>query len=140
MLKGAAMRKGPSDKRERFWRDLVERQPKSGLSITKFCAQAGVSQNSFYVWKRRLQAIVQTSGPGVRRRRQRHGKAVAKSLSLVPVRLIPDLGLPSAAAPAIEVAWPTGLVLRIPASCDSKTLSEVFGLVASTMNGARPAC
>jgi hypothetical protein len=134
------MRKGPSDERERFWRDLLERQPRSGLNITRFCAQAGVSQNSFYVWKRRLQALAQASRPAMRRRPRRRGKAVANSSSLVPVRLIPDLGLPSPAAQAIEVAWPSGLTLRIPANCDSKTLREVFGLVASTMNGASPSC
>lgn len=37
-----------SHERERYWRDLVERQPTSGLNIARFCKDAGVSQNSFY--------------------------------------------------------------------------------------------
>jgi hypothetical protein len=40
-----------SDERKRFWGDLIERQRTSGLNIARFCAEAGVSQNSFYVWK-----------------------------------------------------------------------------------------
>jgi hypothetical protein len=45
-----------SDERKRYWRDLIERQPTSGLNIARFCAEAGVSQNAFYVWKKRLLA------------------------------------------------------------------------------------
>ena len=43
-----------SDERKRYWRDLVERQRTSGLNIARFCEEAGVSQNAFYVWKKRL--------------------------------------------------------------------------------------
>jgi transposase-like protein len=67
------MRKEASDERRRFWRDLIERQPTSGLNITQFCAQAGVSQNSFYVWKRRLQRAAVSGGILVNREPwQRH--------------------------------------------------------------------
>jgi hypothetical protein len=31
-----------SDARKRFWRDLVERQTASGLTIAKFCVEAGL--------------------------------------------------------------------------------------------------
>jgi hypothetical protein len=51
---GGAMLRKVSDERKQFWRDLIERQPRSGLSIVRFCADAGVSQNTFYVWKKRL--------------------------------------------------------------------------------------
>lgn len=123
------MPKVASDERRRFWLGLVERQPRSGLNITQFCAQAGVSQNSFHVWKRRLRAMVQESRPAPRRRGQR--KALAKSPSLVPVRLIPDLDLRPSIPQVIEVAWPDGVVLRIPPGCDSQTLRAVFGLLRS---------
>ena len=45
-----------SGEREQFWRDLIGRQPSSGLSIASFCDQAGVSANSFFVWKSRLRS------------------------------------------------------------------------------------
>jgi len=95
------MRKGVSEERRRYWRELIERQRTSGLSITRFCAQAGVSQNSFYVWKQRLQAMAEEQRFGLRDSRER--KSRAKSPTLVPVQLIPDVPSPATRQP-IEVA------------------------------------
>ena len=36
------------------WRGLLQRQGSSGLSIAAFCRREGVSQPSFYAWRRRL--------------------------------------------------------------------------------------
>jgi hypothetical protein len=132
------MMKGANQERKQYWRDLIERQPTSGLSITRFCAQAGVSENSFYVWKRRLRAMAVKKRPGPRAFRAR--KAKAKSSALVPVRLIPDLDLASSPAQPIEVVWPGGLVLRIPTPCDAPTLREVFHLLAATSSSQSPPC
>jgi hypothetical protein len=126
-----------SDERKRFWRDLVERQPTSGLNIARFCADAGVSQNAFYVWKKRLLTTAQQVA-AMPRRKHRRKKAVAKSL--VPVRVIPDVSHPPPTAKAIEIAWPNGIVLRVATAGDSETLREVFGLLASAMNGEMPSC
>jgi hypothetical protein len=41
---------------ERTWRERLQRQSTSGLSISAFCASEGVSCTSFQVWKRRLTA------------------------------------------------------------------------------------
>ena len=71
-------------------------------------------------------------------RKHRRKKAAAKTL--VPVRVIPDVGHQSPTAKAIEIAWPHGIVLRIPAGCDSKTLCEVFGLITSAMKGEIVSC
>jgi len=127
-----------SDERKRFWRDLVERQRTSGLNIARFCADAGVSQNSFYGWKKRLLATAPGRQVTTPRRKHRRKKAVAKSL--VPVRVIPDLSHQSRTSQAIEIAWPNGIALRIPAGCDSTTLREVFGLLSSAMNDEIVSC
>jgi hypothetical protein len=39
---------------ERTWRQRLQRQSSSGLSIPAFCAREGVSSASFRAWKRRL--------------------------------------------------------------------------------------
>lgn len=39
---------------ERAWRQRLQRQASSGLSIPAFCAREGVSCASFHTWKRRL--------------------------------------------------------------------------------------
>jgi hypothetical protein len=36
------------------WRQRLERQPASGLSIVAFCQQEGVSEATFHAWKRKL--------------------------------------------------------------------------------------
>ena len=126
------------DERKRFWCDLIERQRTSGLNIARFCAEAGVSQNSFYVWKKRLQTTAQQGRTAMPPCKHRRKKAAAKSL--VPVRVIPDVAHQPPTAKAIEIAWPNGTALCIPAGCDSKTLREVFGLLLSAMNGEIASC
>ena len=41
---------------ERAWRQRLQRQSHSGLSIAAFCARERVSTASFHAWKRRLAA------------------------------------------------------------------------------------
>jgi len=127
-----------SDERKRYWRDLIDRQPTSGLNIARFCADAGVSQNAFYVWKKRLRTTAPARQVTTVRRKHRPKKAVAKSL--VPVRVIPDVSHRLPAAQAIEIAWPNGVALRVPADCDSKTLRDVFGLLVSAMKDETGSC
>ena len=38
------------------WRELVERQRSSGLSVAAFCARHGIAVPSLYAWRRRLAA------------------------------------------------------------------------------------
>ena len=132
------MPKKVSDERKRFWRDLIERQPTSGLNIARFCADAGVSQNAFYVWKKRL--LTTAPERQATRSRRKHRRKQAEAKSLVPVRVIPDVAHQPPTANAMEIAWPNGVALRIPAGCDSKTLREVFGLLSSAMNDETASC
>ena len=36
------------------WRGILDEHARSGLSIAQFCRERGVSQPSFYQWRRRL--------------------------------------------------------------------------------------
>lgn len=40
----------------RKWRELVERQRSSGLSVAAFCARHGIGVGSLYAWRKRLAA------------------------------------------------------------------------------------
>ena len=40
--------------REQVWRELIEWQPWSGLTVGECCEEAGVSEASFYRWKKLL--------------------------------------------------------------------------------------
>ncbi|MEK6233953.1 MAG: hypothetical protein N2C14_04510 [Planctomycetales bacterium] len=40
--------------KERFWRRIVRRQPKSGLGVRAFCKKQEVTEASFYAWRREI--------------------------------------------------------------------------------------
>ena len=89
------MARQANEDRKQFWRNLIERQLASGLSIARFCEQAGVSANSFFVWKRRLRPKNGQAQRGTRTSRRRavtrarsNGPAAAAT-PLVPVRSSP---------------------------------------------------
>lgn len=143
------MAKRTSGERERFWRDLIGRQPGSGLSITAFCDQAGVSANSFFVWKRRLRSHVRDSKrrPASRRRLNRSASSPRpsghspKASPLVPVRLVTDpVHRKALNAGAIEVEWPDGVVLRVPAGCDPNAVHDLMKALAPLLVGDGASC
>ena len=45
---------GKSNEKEEFWRLVIEEQGASGLSVRAFCEREGVSEPSFYAWRKRL--------------------------------------------------------------------------------------
>ena len=57
--------------RERDWRERIAAQERSGMSIKRFCEEQRVTEQSFYVWRKRLRkqqpmrfALVETGGAG----------------------------------------------------------------------------
>ena len=40
------------------WAELIELQPGSGLNVSQFCKQAGVSYQSFQNWRKKLETQV----------------------------------------------------------------------------------
>jgi hypothetical protein len=93
-------------KPEPFWLDLITRWKTSGQSVAAFCAARGVSQASFYAWRKRLNS---------------RGKAPIASAppppSFAAVRVVP--GLP------VEVVLPTGVVIRVPAGSDPAAVARL---------------
>jgi transposase-like protein len=78
-----------------LWVDRLARFPGSGLSVAAFCATEGVSPNSFFYWKRQLATST---------------RALDAEPCFLPVRVTP--------ATAVEVALPSGAVVRISSGCD----------------------
>jgi transposase-like protein len=142
------MAKRTSVEREQFWRELIGRHPGSGLSIARFCKQTGVSANSFFVWKRRLRsqtgAFQRRSASRRRLNRARSSRPSRHSPSaspLVPVRLMADpVHRHAPHALAIEVEWPNGVVLRVPAECDGRVVRDVVKALAPLLVGDRASC
>ncbi len=67
--------------RER-WAGIVEEQRRCGLGVRAFCRRQGVSEHSFYTWRRRLHGARQaTPRPGTR-------STAAKEPGFLPVRVV----------------------------------------------------
>jgi len=92
--------------KERFWRRVVERWRRAGISIRAFCRRESLSEPSFYAWRREL------------RRRDHEKTSVRSRPAFVPVRV-------AASAPFLELVLAAGRVLRVPPGFDGPTLREV---------------
>lgn len=111
------------------WRQRVQRQRESGLSIVEFCRGEHVSQHGFHAWKRRLRQATSarhgsdTIPAGRRSRKRPTSRRPSKRrppTRAQPARSIDAAGflqLPVTAvrpSPWIELALPDGTVVRLP--------------------------
>jgi hypothetical protein len=110
------MAKTMSADRQRYWREVIERQQASGQSIVGFCSKEGLVPASFHAWKRRLRR----PQCGTRRRSTKQ--------SLVPVQIVSG---PTDDAGRLEVQWPGGIVLRVQ-GCDPQTIGAVVAVLSTT--------
>ena len=95
---------------EARWRDLVGRQPASGLSVRAFCVRERVTEPAYYAWRREL--------------RRRDGQW-AKDAAADPPAFVPVV-IATAGAGQITMELRGGRVLRLPATL---ALGDVAALV-----------
>jgi hypothetical protein len=94
-----------TEEREEYWRDRVAAHERSGLSVKQFCEQQKLTEQTFYVWRKRLR-----NQPPMR-------------FALV------ETGIVRPQAPAetgLELVLTTGERLRIGASVDPASLRKVL--------------
>ena len=99
-----------TDQRQ-FWQMAMEAWQASGLSVRQFCKQEGLSEPSFYVWRKRLAASVNDQSD--------------PSPDCPPSPFI-QVSLPEGSAWGMEFVLSSGHTLRIPAGVDRQTLTAVF--------------
>lgn len=87
--------------RNEYWREQIAEQERSGLSVHRFCEERGMSEPTFYVWRKRLR-----------------NQAPVK-FALVETRQV-------AAEAGLELVLATGERLRITAGVDATTLRTVL--------------
>lgn len=95
--------------RGEFWRELIERQARSGLSVAAFCEQWRVSTASFYAWRKRL-------------REERQATPM-----FVPVQV--ESGLLS--NPVVEIARTDGTVVRVFAGAQRQIIEDVLAALGA---------
>jgi transposase-like protein len=90
---------------ESRWREVLERQRASGLSVAAFCRRHGLSAASLYAWRRRLS--VAAPGP-----------------AFVEAKLT-DVPAPAEAAGVVEVWLRGGRRVRVGSGFDPQLLKEL---------------
>ena len=87
------------------WRERIEAQERSGVSVKQFCEERGLTEQSFYSWRKRLH-----SRPPIR-------------FALVETGCSPRAGATEA---TLELVLTTGERLRIGADVDPAALRKVL--------------
>ncbi len=87
----------------RRWVERLERFAAGNHTVAAFCTAEGVSPSNFYLWRRRL---AQPAPPP----------------AVVPIRVAPP---PTPATP-IEVALPSGTVVRFPADARPELIVSIL--------------
>jgi len=116
-----------SVEKEAYWRGHVERQSGSGVSIRKYCRENGVSEPSFYLWRRELRK--RDLERGVDERREHEGSSEVVPPGLVAVDVVAsDLASTDRTA-MLEIDVASGVVIRLREDASADTLERVLGVV-----------
>jgi hypothetical protein len=101
------------ESKERFWRTRVRQWRGSGLSVRAYCAEQGLSEPSFYAWRRTLT------------------ERDAAAVRFVPVQVTPEPQTTTAdhATGAVELVLGAGRRLRIGPGFDGPTLTRLLALL-----------
>lgn len=102
--------------KEQLWRRAVARWRRSGLSVRAYCVQHGLSEPSFYAWRRELA-----------RRDQRQAERAVQPPHVKPIHFVPVRVTEPAAA--IEIVLTNGQIVRVRPGFDAATLRQVLSTV-----------
>jgi hypothetical protein len=101
--------------KERFWRDVLRRQAKSGLSVRALCRREQLTESAFYAWRR---TVAERNGE-VKSQTGRGGPQRAPAF--LPM-MVTDR---SARESLIEMELAGGRILRLPESMPVERLVEL---------------
>jgi transposase-like protein len=107
--------------KEAYWREVVQRQAASGVSVRSFCRQQQLVESAFYAWRRTIaerDGQVPTRKPPPAKVHQPRPAPVAFVQAVVT-----DLPAREASI-ALELAG--GRVLRLPASTSVERLAQLI--------------
>ena len=116
-----AKRQPRDSKREAYWRGVMTRFGKSGLTVRGFCAQERVSEPSFYAWRRVI--------------RERDAEPRATQAAFVPVVVGDDQDARSRHHIEIELhdpeVGPRSLLLRVPTALPVRQVATLVHALAA---------
>jgi hypothetical protein len=104
------------------WKQRLESQKASGLSVSVFCLQEGVSLSSFFRWQRRLKSGVPALLIEEEADRRQVESEEADAAVFLPVSL---------KASPVEIELPNGGVVRLPLGVGQVALIAVVEAVGT---------
>jgi putative transposase len=112
------------------WRQRLEAQQASGLSIPEFCSREGIHKASFYRWRHRLASVAGAGFVEVQVAPAASSGAVVTPAAGIP----PDVAVAAKSdrrtpCPAIEVRLANGRTLLVPADFDREHLVKLIAVV-----------
>jgi macrodomain Ter protein organizer (MatP/YcbG family) len=93
------------------WRKLVNRQSKSGESVTAYCQARGLSAPQFFYWKKKLREL--------------------EANQFVEVKMVSSRMPPEAAGAGIEVRLRNDIRLQVPRGFDADHLQALLVVLES---------
>jgi len=117
-------RRGERDRgKERFWRRTLRQWRRSRQTIRDFCAEHGLSEPSFYAWRRIIaERERQASVREARHQRREEAKLLEKPV-FVPLQVVPTAMGP------LEVVLGQGRIVRVPPGFDAATLRQLLAVL-----------
>jgi transposase len=119
--------------KERYWRRLLRRWQRSGLTTRAFCAKQGVSEANFHWWRREL---ARRDGQDLSAGKQTLGRATVRpivtrqaSRTSAPAFLKLALDPGASTPPAIEVVLSERRSLRVRPGFDADLLRQLVRLL-----------
>ena len=106
-------RESKKDQRQ-FWQMAIEIWQASGMSVSKFCEAEGLSESSFYIWRKKLAQV--------------DNAETDKQKKLSPSAFI-EVAIPEDNPAALELILSSGNTLRISSGADSTTLNDVISVL-----------
>jgi len=106
-------------RREAFWRRMLRRRAKSGMTIAEFCANEDLTESAFYYWQRQI------------RRRDSQSRALNSDsngeATLLPVQILDDC---VGAAP-VEIVASNGYLVRVGEAATTDHVRRVLQAIGT---------
>jgi hypothetical protein len=99
--------------RVRIWRELIEAWKQSGQTINAFCRDRKLTRSNFDRWRRILARDPSKSSRG----------ASSSPSAFVPLRVV--------AEPMVEVVLLSGILVRLPVSATSESITRLVAAVGA---------
>lgn len=110
--------------REAYWRKVLRRQSKSGLSVAEFCRQESIAPASFYAWRRTIRERDGALADNAKHGRSDLGEGL-RLPSFVPVR-VKEVSDTTGQQQPIRIRWPGGVDIEVPVLTSARAVMAVL--------------